>query len=233
MSCLAVVPVPLGQPPAPRLSLYELEERLTALADSTELVAPEQEQEFLVEFQAALLEAKDKRDRVAQFLAYCESQSTLAKTEIDRLRKRQSGFDRMVERVEGYVLRVILHQEPDSKGKYPRLEGNTSSFGTQRNPPTVIVTDEAAVPSTYKIVTVTLPAVLWEAVCDSFDLEFRAQVLDAMKKPDYAVVKALVKDAIAAAVPDWKNHIEHRPSVYADSIPGAAIAAGEFRLVRK
>ena len=69
---LAVVPAPL------RLTLYELEERLTALADSTELVALEQEQEFLADFQAALLAAKDKRDPVAQFLAYCESQSALA-----------------------------------------------------------------------------------------------------------------------------------------------------------
>ena len=93
---------------------------------------------------------------MAQFLAYCESQSALAKTEIDRLRKRQAGFDHMVERIEGYVLRVILHQEPDAKGKYPKLEGNTSSFGAQ-----------------------------------------------------------------------------DRPSVYTDSVPGAAIAAGEFRLVRK
>jgi hypothetical protein len=60
--------------PAPlRLTLYELEERLTALADSTELVAIEQEQEFLADFQAALLAAKDRRDPVAQFLAYCEA----------------------------------------------------------------------------------------------------------------------------------------------------------------
>ena len=46
---------------------------------------------------------------------------------------------------------------------------------------------------------------LWEAVCDSFDLEFRAQVLDAVKKPEGTVVKSLVKDAIVAAVPDWKK----------------------------
>jgi hypothetical protein len=54
-----------------------------------------------------------------------------------------------------------------------------------------------------------------------------------VKRADYAVAKTLVKDAITSAVSDWKKQIENRPSVYADSLPGAAIAAGSSRLVRK
>ena len=238
MPGLSVVSVPLTAvsrdlSPAPRFTLYELEERLTAFADSTEMVAPEQEQEFLAEFQAALLAAKDKRDCVAQFLPHCESQATLAKEEIARLRKRQTSFEAAAERMEGYVLRVIQSQALDAKGKYPKLEGHTSSFGAQRNPPTVIITHEVAIPAAYKTVSVTLPALQWEAICDSLALEFRAEVLDAVTKPATTVVKALVKDAVAAAVPDWKKQLENRPSVYTDGVPGAAIAAGEFRLVRK
>jgi hypothetical protein len=237
MAALSVVPAPLAplslDLPTPRFTLYELEEHLIALADSTEMVAPEQEQEFLVEFQSSLLAAKDKRDCVGQFLAHCEGQATLAKEEIARLRKRQTSFEAAVERMEGYVLRVVQSQELDAKGKYPKLEGHTSSFGAQRNPPAVIITDEAAVPAAYKTVSITLPALLWEAVCDSLALEFRAEVLDAVRKPEVAVLKGLVKDAVAATVPDWKKELENRPSVYTDSIPGAAIAAGEFRLVRR
>jgi hypothetical protein len=68
-------------------------------------------------------------------------------------------------------------------------------------------------------VSITLPALLWEAVCDSLALEFRAEVLDAVRKPEVAVLKGLVKDAVAATVPDWKKQLENRPSVYTDSIP--------------
>ena len=51
-------------------------------------------------------------------------------------------------------------------------------------------------PAAYKTVSVTLPAPLWEQMIDSLDMELANQVLDAVKKPNSAVVKALVKDAI-------------------------------------
>jgi hypothetical protein len=129
MAALSVVPAPLAPlsldlPSAPRFTLYELEEHLIALADSTEMVAPEQELEFLVEFQAALLAAKDKRDCVGQFLAHCEGQATLAKEEIARLRKRQTSFEAAAERMEGYVLRVIQRPGARRQGQVPQAGGS-------------------------------------------------------------------------------------------------------------
>ena len=112
---LAVVPAPL------RLTLYELEERLTALADSTELVAIEQEQEFLADFQAALLAAKDKRDPVSQFLAYCESQSALAPS-AERVFQASRLIQRRTTRISSRLSEVLLRRHPQARNHRRRAD---------------------------------------------------------------------------------------------------------------
>jgi Siphovirus Gp157 len=226
MPALAVVPAP-----APRQTLLDVMDNLQALVNSTELVVAEQEQEFLADLQAAKLSAREKIDKVAGFIAQCEAQNAGAAAEIIRLRARQQFFAAATERMEGYVLNVVMRQDPDAKGRYPKLEGNTSSFGAQRNPPSVTITDQATVPASCKTVSVTMPATMWDTMLDSLDVDVCSQVLDAVQ-PTWAVLKTLVKDAIAAEVPDWKKQLEGRPSVFCEGVPGAAIAAGAFRLVR-
>ena len=56
MAVLAVVP----SPAVTAASLYLIEDQLAALIETTELVSPEQEQEFRAEFQVALTAAVDK-----------------------------------------------------------------------------------------------------------------------------------------------------------------------------
>ena len=72
-------------PPSRSLTMWDLETSLAALADSVETVEPEQEQQFLEDFRHALIEAREKRDRVAGFLAYCEAMAEMASKEITRL----------------------------------------------------------------------------------------------------------------------------------------------------
>jgi hypothetical protein len=83
--------------------MWDLETSLAALADSVETVEPEQELQFLEDFRQALIEAREKRDRVASFLAYCEAMAEMASKEIARLQKRRDFFTRTVERLEGCV----------------------------------------------------------------------------------------------------------------------------------
>ena len=134
--------------------------------------------------------AKEKRGRLGSFLAYCEAMAEMASKEITRLQKRRDFFTRTVERLEGYVELILRNLGKDAKGKWLRLEGNTSSFTLKNLPPSTTITDEAAVPTAYKTVSVTLPAPWWERVVDSLDMELANQVLDAVKKPNSAVVKA-------------------------------------------
>src|SRR5215472_7747145 len=116
-STLAEAEAEPSPPPSQSLSMWDLETNLAALADSIETVEPEQEQQFLEDFRQALMAAKDKRDRVASFLAYCEAMTEMASKEIARLQKRRDFFARTVERLEGYVELILRNLGKDAKGK--------------------------------------------------------------------------------------------------------------------
>ena len=214
-------PVPVGAaaptPASPPLTLYAIEEQLAILADTAELAPPEQEQEFIEEFRAALTAAVDKRDRVGQFLSHLEHQAAFAKAEIVRLQERKVWFERASERMEGYVIKVIESLGRDAKGKYQKLEGRTVTFGIKDCPPSVEIKDEAAIPSDYKAITITMPALRWDALLDSLDLEHRASVLDTVEKPKVAVSKTAIKKAIDGGI----------------QVSGADLIVGKKTLIRK
>lgn len=88
-------PVPVGAvalPPVPHpLTLYALEETLTILADTEDMVPEEQRAEFQEEFRLALTAAVEKRDRVGAFLAHLENQAAFAKAETSGCRNARPG----------------------------------------------------------------------------------------------------------------------------------------------
>jgi hypothetical protein len=164
-----------------------------------------------------LVAAVDKRDRVAQFLSHLEAQAAFAKAEIARLQERKAFFERATEKMEGYVIHVIEAIGPDAKGKYPILEGRTVTFSIKDCPPSVEIKDEAAVPADYKAITVTMPALKWEDLLDSLELEQRAGLLDAVGKPKATVSKTAIKAAIGGG----------------SQVSGADLTVGKKTLVRK
>jgi len=192
MAALAVVP----SPAVTAAPLYVIEEYLAALVETAELVPEDQERAFQAEFEAALTTAVEKRDRVGQFFAHLEQQIDFAKLEIDRLRQRKASYERAVERLEQYVIATIEHLGKDAKGKHRRLEGRTVTFSLRGCPPSVEVTDEAAVPAAFKALTIKLPATLWEVMLNALDVEERTVVLQQVRNPDVAVDKRGVKAAI-------------------------------------
>jgi Siphovirus Gp157 len=212
MAALVVVP----SPAVTAAPLYLIEDQLAALIETAELVSPEQEQEFRVEFQTALTAAVEKRDRVGQFLAHLEHQIDFAKFEIDRLRQRKATCERALARVETYVIETIENLGIDGKGKYRRLEGKTTTFSLRGCPPSVEVTNESAIPSEYKTLTLKLPALTWEQLLDGLDIEQRAAVLGQLRSPEVSVDKRSMKAAIDGGV----------------EIPGAGLATGRHSLKR-
>src|SRR3954464_2400918 len=124
---LRLLPPSAPRPDAAR-SLYDVEDHLAAMTDTAELVSLGQEQSFIAEFQQALTAAVEKRDRVGQFFAHCESQALLAQQETYRLSHRNAFYQRATDRMEGYVAMVIVSLGTDGKGKFRKLEGNTSTF---------------------------------------------------------------------------------------------------------
>jgi Siphovirus Gp157 len=221
--------------PPPALSLFALEESLQCLLDSAELVEPEQQAAFHADLEATLANTVAKRDRVNHLMAHCESQSALAALEIKRLQARKAFFESVLERVEASVVRTIYNLGVDAKRRYKKLEGDTVTFSVRRCPATVAITDEAAVPAPYKSVSITLPAITWEALLDSLDIEARTKLLNEVRRPDSSVSKTLLKAAIEAGAPDWKERLKGEGAlpVSVEGVPGASIVPGGLSLVRK
>lgn len=233
---LAIMAPPEVIPAAPpRTSMFALEESLQAMLDSAELAEPDQQAAFAADLEAALAVSVAKRDRTQGFLVHAESLAAKAAAEIKRLQARKAFYEAVVARVEFSVARVIRNLGIE-KGKYKTLQGETVTFSVRRCPATVAITDEAAVPSSFKTVTITLPALSWEALLDSLELEARAKLLDEIKRPDSAVNKSAVKEAIEAAAPaGWKDALKEEGALplRVESVPGAAILPGDLSLVRK
>lgn len=204
-------PVP---PPLPALArpLYDMELHLAALVDCEETVPPELEQEYALELHATLVGTQDKRDRVAQFRQNLQATAAFTKAEVARLQARQRTYERGLDKLDAYLTRVIEMLGTDSKKKRKKLEGKVCTIGLHGCDVRAEVTDEAAVPSRYKKVTITLPADSWELVCDSLDLDLRDQVLAAVTSPKTEVSTSLVKADLKAEI----------------DVPGARLAGGTY-----
>jgi len=208
----ALVLVPSAAPRA--ATLYALEEHFAALLDTVELVPAEQEEEFKAELERTLPAIVAKRDSFGHFVQHVEHLIEYAHAERVRLLERQKHYERVLERLQEYGVHVIQSLGVDSKGKYKKLEGTTLTLAARKCPDSAEVKDEAAVPSEFKRLTVRMPAVLFERIADSFDLEERATFLEQVKLLECEVPKAPVKEALQAGI----------------DVPGAKLCIDKYRL---
>ena len=185
-------------------TLYDIESDLQALLECVDTVTPEQEADFAHDLGHALMAAKDKRDDVARYMSHCESQIELAKAEIERLRARKADFENSLERLKAYVVRSM-----DGLG-VKKLEGNCVTLSLRKCPPAVEVLNEAAVPPAYKNATLTMSGALVDKVLDALSIDDPITL-------NWQVDKRGVKAALEAGA----------------EVPGAAIAAEKFTVVRK
>lgn len=202
--------------PKAALTLYELEDNLAALANTFELVEEaEAKQVILEEIGRALRQVKEKRDAVVGFLRHCEAQQRFADQEIERIKSRRDRIAEFQEELEQYVIRVIdQFVVPDRRG-VKRMEGNFSSLRIQKNPDSVVITDEKALPVAWKDVVLTMPAHVWEALLERLEKDERAVFEAQVKKCEFKPDKR-------ALVNELKN---------GEEIPGADLKFGELRLV--
>ncbi|GAC1699832.1 MAG: hypothetical protein NVS9B4_00020 [Candidatus Acidiferrum sp.] len=132
-------------------TLYDLTDDVDALANSMELVAPEDESIFLEDFSRALTAQASKVDATARFHAHLESQIALADAEIQRLEARKRSFASLLEQRKRFVQYVM-----ESTGRRT-LDGKTATFTLRQCPPALdahVNIDE--VPAEYKTVTTTV-----------------------------------------------------------------------------
>ena len=197
-------------------TLYELEDTLQAWVNTVAMAEePATRDAILAEIGQALKKTKEKRDAVVGFLRHCEQQQKFADAEIERIEKRKGLIARVRGELECYLVQVIdQFAAPDRRG-IKRMEGNFSSMRIQKNPDSVAITDEQALPVAWKDVVLTMPAYAWEALLQRLDLEERAVFERQVKKREFKPDKR----AIAG---ELKNGTE---------IPGADLKFGDLRLV--
>jgi hypothetical protein len=173
---------------AKTLSLFQIEESLVLLAESAEAdgLTPEIESALA----AYLKGAAEKRDRVAEFIHFCEAMAELAKTEVKRLQARQKHFETAAERVSSMVLRVL-----DWLGA-EKFEGRTNTLKKRKRPPSVNVTDEQKIPAEYKRVTVTLPLAQWQQLLAGTPEDARNAVLAGVRKQEISLDLEAIKQAL-------------------------------------
>ena len=198
------------------LTLYEVEDNLAALANTFEVVEEAEAKRLILdEIGQAIRRVKEKRDAVVGFLRHCEAQQKFADLEIERLKTRRERIARFQAEFEQYLVSLIdQFAIPDRRG-VKRLEGNFSSMRIQKNPDSVVITDEKALPVAWKDVVLTMPAHVWEALLERLDKDERRVFVEKVKKCEFKPDKRAVGSEL-------KN---------GEQIPGADLKFGELRLV--
>jgi len=198
------------------LTLYEVEDNLAALANTFEVVEEAEAKRLILdEIGQAIRRVKEKRDAVVGFLRHCEAQQKFADLEIERLKTRRERIARFQAEFEQYLVSLIdQFAIPDRRG-VKRLEGNFSSMRIQKNPDSVVITDEKALPVAWKDVVLTMPAHVWEALLERLDKDERRVFEEKVKKCEFKPDKRAVGSEL-------KN---------GEQIPGADLKFGELRLV--
>lgn len=146
-------------------TLYEIEANLQAWASCLEAnEAQSFREDLLAEIGQAVQKAREKRDAVVAFLRHCRFQEEFADAEVKRIELRKALIARMRRELEAYLVRMVDEfSAPDRRG-VKRLEGNVSSLRVQKNPDSVVVYDDVALPAAWKDIVLTMPAYVWEAL---------------------------------------------------------------------
>jgi hypothetical protein len=173
---------------AKAFTLFQIEESLMLLAESAEEegLTPEIETALTAYLEGAV----EKRDRVAEFIHFCEAMAELAKAEVKRLQARQKHFEATAERVSSMVLHVLDWL------RVKKLEGRTNTLKKRKCPPSVNVIDEQKIPAVYKRVTVTLPLPQWQELLAGTSEDSRNSLLSVLRKQEITLDLEAIKQAL-------------------------------------
>lgn len=126
------------------ITLWSVEESITALLDTADMVPPEQQEEYQQALAEMVRTGVAKRDSIYRYVADLEMKDAAAKAEIERLAERRQTINRRVESIKGYLLDVMR------RNGVRKLDGTLATFSIAKCPPSVEITNEDAVPAEFK-----------------------------------------------------------------------------------
>lgn len=140
-------------------TMAEILEDLIAFEDTLAMAETE---DIASEISMAIAERQQrliaKVDRFAAVMRRMEHEAAWEKAEAARHTGRMKRYQSAYERMEGYAVATMQNQN------VRKLDGQGAALKLRAGTGSVLITDEQAVPSEYKTVTVTMPLDVWNSL---------------------------------------------------------------------
>src|SRR5947208_1845972 len=130
-------------------TLFTVEDDLQALLNSEDMVTEEQLEQFKIELASKLRSAVEKRQRVGEFIRFCELMQSNCEAEMARLEALKKTYAAAQERSENFVIYTIEQLGRDARGRYPKLPGHTVTLSVAQKPDSVEILDAGSVPDRF------------------------------------------------------------------------------------
>jgi len=174
-------------------TLYAIEDELSALLNSLEII-PDDEQEArlqcLDEIALATDAAKRKRDAVARYIKTLGHMQELCTAEIKLLTAKKRAIEKHEERVREYVRGLVDQHAPVVKKGARKLAGNVFELALRKGKDGIEI-DEGLLPIQYRRVTVEMSAEGWAAVKDAIPPEALGRFTESLSVDRKAVQTAI------------------------------------------
>jgi hypothetical protein len=174
-------------------SLFEIDAELDGLLDEIEEQTAqgiEPAEEIVARFQQFCSAHGEKVDRIGRFLRRMEAREQFCRAEVARLSDRARAAAGKVERTKNMVLYYLMSRDLKA------IEGREFTLRAQKNSQdSVRITEEAALPASFRRIDARIGGVLWETVLANLPDEL-AKMLESTveeSKPDTDSIKAAIQ----------------------------------------
>ena len=174
-------------------SLFKIDTELDGLLDEIEEQTAqgiEPAEEIVARFQQFCSAHGEKVDRIGRFLRRMEAREQFCRAEVARLSDRARAAAGKVERTKNMVLYYLMSRDLKA------IEGREFTLRAQKNSQdSVRITDEAALPASFRRIDARIDGVLWETVLANLPDEL-AKMLESTveeSKPDTDSIKAAIQ----------------------------------------
>jgi ElaB/YqjD/DUF883 family membrane-anchored ribosome-binding protein len=174
-------------------SLFEIDTELDGLLDEIEeqtAQGGEPAGEIVARFQEFCSAHGEKVDRIGRFLRRMEAREQFCRSEAARLSDRARAAAGKVERTKNMVLYYLMSRELKA------IEGREFTLRAQKNSQdSVRITDETALPASFRRIDVRIGGVLWETVLANLPDELGKMLESTVEesKPDTDSIKAAIQ----------------------------------------
>jgi hypothetical protein len=182
------------------MSLFEIDESLSALMESAVDAAAENNGEIPAELQQALLDYCEafgqKVDNIARYIRSQEFEAGSAKAEIQRLEQRKAAAEHRAERLKG-LLKFFMESR-----NIRSMKGTLNTISLRTNSQdSLVLSDTSKLPPEFWRVTVVLNLRDWQEVLSQLPHEhaFRIRFENAQmvkREPDNTSIRAALASAI-------------------------------------